>query len=127
MNSMLTDADRVETGIGENRDLMTELSITRHGRYYHFDGYRYELLGDAIAYAELIRARSSQPVQRPHLPAFDRFDAVAGPSAADWQVMQDFSISFENHSYVFEGYHYDRLIDAANYARHRRASGSKAP
>ena len=37
--------------------LMAELSIFDGGHYYHCLGYRYENLADAIAYAQLVRAR----------------------------------------------------------------------
>jgi hypothetical protein len=108
--------------VGESSRLMTELSITHHGRYYHFDGYRYELLADAIAFAQLVRAR---PLYRTDPPEFVEFDAVELPSSADLQLMLELSISFEGGCFVFEGFHYDRLIDAANYARHRRQSGDR--
>jgi hypothetical protein len=113
-----------ETDVGEGRLLMSDLSITHHGRYYHFAGYRYERLVDAIAFAQLDRERPS--LQRTDPPAFVQVDAVEVPTADDRQLMLDLSIAFENGSFVFEGFHYDRLIDAANYARHRRQLGSKA-
>ncbi|NJO13246.1 MAG: hypothetical protein HC872_07025 [Gammaproteobacteria bacterium] len=124
MNTTLTDASCAETNVDENCRLMAELSITRHGRYYHFEGYRYELLADAIAFAELVRARSSQPAQRPQQQVVEKCDVPEGPSAADRQLMQEFSISFENHSFVFERFRYDQLRDAVNYARHCRELAS---
>ena len=33
--------------------LMAELSITRAGRHYFYDGYRYARLSDAVAYAQV--------------------------------------------------------------------------
>jgi hypothetical protein len=38
--------------------------------------------------------------------------------------MQSLGVSFEQGSYVFEGFHYDRLADALAYARLRH---SRAP
>jgi hypothetical protein len=35
--------------------LMAELSIFRAGRHYFYDGYRYERLSDAVAYAQLVQ------------------------------------------------------------------------
>ena len=125
MNTTLKDMNCAETDVGEDRRRMTELSITRHGRHYHFDGYRYELLSDAIVFAELVRARPSQPTQRSQQQAFETCDAVQAPSAADRQLMQELSISLENYSFIFEGFRYDKLIDAVNYARHRREIDSK--
>lgn len=53
-----TDTDQDDTD--ENRRLMAELSIAPAGRYYAYAGYRYERLADAVAYAQLIRARQSE-------------------------------------------------------------------
>ena len=35
--------------------LMAELSIFRAGRHYFYDGYRFERLSDAVAYAQLVQ------------------------------------------------------------------------
>jgi len=105
------------TDDAERNRLMTEWSIVRQGRHYHYDGYRYERLADAVAYAQLGRARQSPQEDS---SAFDRIDAVEPPNAVERELMLELSISFENDSFVFEGFRYDRLIDAANYARHRQ-------
>lgn len=119
MSSTLTDTnDSADAMDGnETSGLMAELSIAHVGRYYRYGGYRYERLADAVAYARLMRARQTE---RTHSSAFERIDAVESPNAADRQLMIELSISFENGSFVFEGYRYDHLIDAANYARHRQ-------
>ena len=39
----------------EERCLMAELSIIRAGRHYFYDGYRYERLSDAVAYAQVVQ------------------------------------------------------------------------
>lgn len=96
---------------------MAELSILHRGRYYYFDRYRYEQLADAVAYAQLMRTRQSQPVDT---PSFARFDTVESPDASDRQLMAMLAISFENGVYVFDGFRYDHLIDAVNYARQHR-------
>lgn len=102
---------------GEVSRLIHEMSIAHHGRHYYFDGYRYERLEDAVSYARLVRVR-----QAPRLRSapFAPMGAVEPPSADDQELMLDLSIRFESGSFIFEGFHYDRLIDAANYARHRR-------
>lgn len=100
--------------------LMAELSIAHAGRYYHFGGHRYERLEDAVAYAQRVGA---QPSQQRDSAAIKRVDAVEPTDAVERQLMLELSISFENGCFVFEGYRYDRLIDAANYARHRRQVG----
>ena len=38
--------------------LMAELSIIRGGHWYYYDGYRYERLSDAVAYAQLVQGRT---------------------------------------------------------------------
>jgi len=127
MSSTSTDAAEHcsdATDVDERRRLMAEWSITHHGRYYHCEGYRYELLTDAINFAQIVRARR---LQRTDPPAFVESDSDEAPTAADRQLMFELSIAFEKGSFVFEGFHYDRLIDAANYAHHRRQLGSKAP
>ena len=92
---------------------MAEFSILHQGRYYYFDRYRYERLADAVAYAQLMRTRQSQPVDT---PSYVRFDTVESPDLADRQLMATLAISFENGVYLFEGFRYDHLIDAVNYA-----------
>lgn len=41
----------------DERCLMAELSIIRGGHCYYYDGYRYERLSDAVAYAQLVQGR----------------------------------------------------------------------
>lgn len=98
--------------------LMAEFSIIQSGRYYWFDGYRYEHLVDAVAYAQVARARSDAPRANASSPT--RLDIAELPRTSDWQLMEDLSITHENGSFVFDGFHYDRLVDATNYARLRR-------
>jgi len=102
--------------------LMAEFSIVQYGRYYWCEGYRYERLEDALAYVQVVRARKSRPAP-PSLST--RFEVVESPNASDRQLMIELSITFENGRFSFEGFHYDRFIDAANYARLRRDSAMK--
>ena len=50
------DATRDQAEADE-RCLMAELSIIRGGHWYYYDGYRYERLSDAVAYAQLVQGR----------------------------------------------------------------------
>lgn len=111
------------TGESEVSRLIDEMSIAHHGRHYYFDGYRYERLEDAVAYARIVRARQGP---RLHSVQTGPMGAVESPSADDRELMLDLAIRFEGGSFIFEGFRYDRLIDAANYARHRRQLGSSA-
>jgi hypothetical protein len=49
------DQDAAEA---DKRCLMAELSIIRGGCWYYYDGYRYERLSDAVAYAQLVQGRT---------------------------------------------------------------------
>jgi hypothetical protein len=49
------DQDAAEA---DERCLMAELSIVRGQHCYYYDGYRYERLSDAVAYAQLIQGRA---------------------------------------------------------------------
>jgi hypothetical protein len=42
----------------DERCLMAELSIIRAGRHYFYDGFRYERLADAVAYAQVVQGRT---------------------------------------------------------------------
>lgn len=103
----------------ETARLMTELAIVRDGRYYRCEGYCYERLADAVAYAAVVRARQPSRVEPlPETPTtVDVRDAVEGLSVSDHLLMFELAITFEDGSFVFDGFRYDRLIDAANYAR----------
>jgi hypothetical protein len=41
----------------DERCLMAELSILRAGHHYFYDGYRYDRLSDAVAYAQVAQGR----------------------------------------------------------------------
>ena len=49
------DQDAAEA---DERCLMAELSIVRGGHCYYYDGYRYDRLSDAVAYAQLVQGRA---------------------------------------------------------------------
>jgi hypothetical protein len=52
--SAVRDRDAAEA---DERCLLAELSIIRGGHWYYYDGYRYERLSDAVAYAQLMQGR----------------------------------------------------------------------
>ena len=43
-------------------ELMAKLNIVFDGRSYHYEGYRYHRLSDAVNYAELVHRRPSPPI-----------------------------------------------------------------
>lgn len=80
--------------------LMAELSIVRGGRHYFYDGYSYDRLSDAIAYAQLVRGQTRLPGSSS--PA--SCESVGSPTASDLQLMKELSISFEAGRFLFEGF-----------------------
>ena len=108
----------------EDERQMIALSILRFGRYFYYEGYRYESLKDAIAYAAIVRSRRARRANPPWLTPLESVGSTnpALPDDADPALMTEFAISFEEGRWTFEGFHYNRLVDAANYARHLRDS-----
>jgi hypothetical protein len=102
------------TAVNDDDAEMSALLIVRFGRHYHFDGYRYDRLADAVAYAHIVRGRDQSV---PAAPSMAKFETLEAPSAADRQLMLDLSIEFDGGCFTFEGFRYDRLSDAVNYAR----------
>ena len=107
-----------EQGPGEvdenRRRLMSAFSIHHDGRSYRYNGYRYDRLAHAVAYAELMQSRQLVEIGP------DPFTAgvtIAPPSASDSEVMAARHISFNAGTYTYREFHYDRLMDAVNYAR----------
>lgn len=52
------DASTQDAERADERCLMRELSIIQAGRHYYYDGYRYERLSDAVAYAQYVQGRA---------------------------------------------------------------------
>lgn len=92
----------------------TEAGIRFDGRHYVYNGYRYDRLADAAAYAGLIRSR---PTQLDAGGAFTRSILSAPPSDAQRTLMAALSIGFDGRVYHFEGFRYDNLADAVSYAK----------
>jgi hypothetical protein len=84
------------------------------GRRYEYNGYRYGRLADAIAYASLMRSR---PTQEESGGTFMKRKAFAAPTDADRTLMATLAIDFDDGAYRFEGFRYDGLSDAVNYAK----------
>jgi hypothetical protein len=96
---------------------MAEFGIGYDGRQYEYDGYRYGRLADAIAYARLMRSRPKQEEGEGGGGTSMQRKAFAAPTDADRTLMASLDIDFEDGAYRFEGYCYDDLSDAVNYAR----------
>ena len=116
--------------VSQRARVMSELSIEFNGRYYHYHGYRYEMLSDAVNYARLERSRahgrdsirpgSADEVQRPPLKE------VVAPGESDLTLMSSLGITFHNGIYLFGLYRYDHLVDAVCYAQLISKRGSTA-
>lgn len=114
----------------DHERLMDDLAIRQVGASYVYNGHRYGRLGDAVDYARLIRS-GERPGGTDQVPSgpFSSVDAPQGPSAEERTLMSLLAIYYEQGQYRFENYRYDRLGDAAMYARialrrpSRQASG----
>ena len=101
--------------------IMSEFSIGFNGRYYHYLGYRYDRLSDAVNYARLQRSRA-RTGDSSHLGLTDEGgrlppEEIVPPEESDLRVMSALAITFHNGTYFFGPYRYDHLADAARYAR----------
>jgi len=93
---------------------MAEFHVGFNGRHYGYNGYRYEQFADAVAYARLMQARSSKDDAG---GSFRLAETLALPTDAERRLMVSLTIAFDNGTYRFEGFRYDGLQDAVNYAR----------
>jgi hypothetical protein len=93
---------------------MAEFSVGHHGLRYHYNGYRYDKWQDAVAYASLMRARPGQvDTGGPFAPG----KRSAPTTDAEHALMTSLGIRFDDGAYRFEGFRYDELSDAVNYAK----------
>lgn len=97
----------------DQRHKVAQYGIGFDGRYYSYLGYRYDRLSDALNYAALDSSRpcwqcSDEPVQwlEPH-----------HPTDAEQALMATMAVTFDGKYYVYEGYRYDRCLDAISYAK----------
>ena len=93
-----------------------QADITYDGRQYRYGSYRYDRREDAVAYAQIARARGE-------VPDFSGSSAVGDPlpGRADTALMAELGITLdERGGYRFGLYRYDRLADALNYAKRAR-------
>ncbi|WP_284617101.1 hypothetical protein [Aquabacterium humicola] len=102
---------------------MSEFGIGFDGRQYVYNGYRYDRLADAAAYAGLIRSRPTQLDAGGSFTLGVRSDA---PSDAQRSLMAALSIGFDGRAYHFDGFRYDNLADAVSYAKLTRPIGDRA-
>ena len=111
---VLASDDSVGDGIDDDRRrLMSAHSIHYDGRRYRYNGYRYDRVADAVAYAELVQ--SGQPTEAGPDP-FTPGEIVPSPSASERETMAALAISFRAGVYAYREFRYDRLADAVSYA-----------
>jgi hypothetical protein len=92
---------------------MSDLHIGFDGRHYGYNGYRYDHFTDAVAYARLMHAR---PTQGDAGGPFRSAQPLVAPTDAERGLMVQLGIAFDDGRYRFEGFRYDGLQDAVNYA-----------
>ena len=92
-----------------------QLGVASDGPDYTFNGYRYQELDDAIAYARIARSRPDGGAGD-RGPGLQRIRA-AGPTAHEREVMATHGIQFDGRAYLYAGFRYDCLIDAINQVR----------
>lgn len=97
---------------------MKTLLVSFDGAQYLYNGFRYDHLADAMAYASLMVSR----------PQFERSNTLRAPAAfspptdAQRTLMGTLGVELVDRIYRFEGYRYDRLSDALAYARQSQAA-----
>ena len=111
-----SEGGRLPSAEGERQ--MAQLGVRCDGGDYLYQGYCYEQLGDALAYARLAESRPSADEG----PAPFLHKQVAAPTDAERALISSLGIQFDGRAFRFAGYRYDRLADAVSYAR--RANGT---
>ena len=113
-------------GLDGQRD-MREYNVHYDGCAYEYNGYRYDRLDDALAYARLMRSRPQQPDPRgPYHPCRD----LGAESETNRRYMDALGIELRAGRFHYHGYRYDRLADAVDYAlleQRRRATDATTP
>jgi hypothetical protein len=98
----------------ERERQMAQFGIGYDGLRYHRNGYRYDRLDDAVAYASLMHSRASR---EDTAGPFTQLRMVTLPTVAEQGLMASLAIRYDGGAYRFQGYRYDGLSDAVNYAK----------
>ncbi|MBN8738223.1 MAG: hypothetical protein J0H86_01850 [Xanthomonadaceae bacterium] len=123
--SSIASSKPAESPSLERERQMREYKVSYDGCAYEFNGYRYDRLDDALAYARLMRSRPQQ--LDPHGTHRVRCE-LGAESETDLRRMASLGILLENGRFCFEEFRYDRLADAVNYAtllQRRRDEGGR--
>ena len=115
--------DNIDNAMTSGSGAHRETDIRYDGRQYEYDGYRYDRLADAQAYARLMRSPVGE--YEPFGPDVARAP-VAPPTDSQRSLMVALAITSEAGAYRYEGYRYDLLSDAVNYARLTRGRQGRA-
>ena len=97
----------------DGRHAMHEYNVHYDGCTYEYNGYRYDRLDDALAYARLMRSRPRQ--DDPRGPYHQRRD-LGAESETNQQRMTALGIELKDGRFWYRGYRYDRLAEAVDYA-----------
>ena len=116
------DGGRASSASFERERQMVDFSIGYNGLHYAYNGYRYDRLADAVAYAQLMRSR---PMQEDVGGRLSSVSALAPPTDAQRSLMDSLAIDFRDGAYRFKGYRYDGLMDAVTYAKLTRQRQDK--
>ena len=92
-----------------------QLGVASDGPDYVFNGYRYQELDDAVAYARIARSRPDGGAGD-RGPGLQRQRAAA-PTVRELEVMATHGVQFDGRAYLYAGFRYDRLVDALNQVR----------
>ena len=124
VDAFASERDGASPAQSDRERQMAEFCVGRDGHRYHFNGYRYDKWEDAVAYARLMRDR---PEQHDAGGSFAPGKRSAPTTDAEQALMTSLGIRFDAGAYRFEGFRYDALSDAVNYAtrsRPRHGDGS---
>jgi len=121
-NTTPLDGDAAAGSPFERERHMVDFSIGFDGLRYAYNGFRYDRLADAVAYARLMRSR---PMQEDAGNQRSPISAFAPPTEAQRSLMDSLAIDFRDGAYRFEGFRYDGLTDAVNYAKLTRQRQDK--
>jgi hypothetical protein len=96
---------------------MAEFGVAFDGRCYRYKEYRYDLLSDALNYAQLDRSR---PTYRAEADIQPQWVEPEKPTEEEQRRMAELGITFDGKYYRYGDYRYDHFTDAINYAQLKR-------